>query len=623
MIFKAKRTIMLCVVLIGLLCLMLPAAALASANAPWNGLAGGTDDPSAVPMTLVVMENGIETFTANYDLSKWTLKRQHYSVRDSMPANRLSAAEGVFLTDLLDEAGIDPDRIVNFGFTSTDNFTTNISKNVLLADRYYYPNIFGEDQELGAESVKPMLALKSYVGNRNNAELPSWDIIDDLNTVRLFIGQTDPNEVNYSQFAKWICKIEVELETIATEFPVTLVDVPDLIWTVTSDKASAEEGETVTVTVADTTCTSWATGLTVTGNSGTIYDFTTVSPSTGNEARANDPGVYSFVMPAESVTVGFTADYTPLDVYVKLGDSGEEILVHSFTREEIEFLAEENIEPIYYTTYDRMPTTFMGKAVRYVTIQQIVESAKGYNGVVRYDDSECCMTGSSLEGWTLDLPWDYLMGVARKYYASLGDEYLAEENRTGEDKVAPPALAITGWAGRRTQVDGQPYDTLNAYRFFYGQSEEEYGDGIPPQTGAEKDARCKANDFAKFVNKLVFVVPENVPEVAFRLEPLDDAAYVVGKTEDGLSVMTVNPGLSGLKYFGVEVTPVTGHEGVETVVFVHSKNGVQHSINATRADFELVPFAQAGFNVGSGDQVKVFIVDELTNAEDHNPVILQ
>ena len=33
--------------------------------------------------------------------------------------------------------------------------------------------------------------------------------------------------------------------------------------------------------------------------------------------------------------------------------------------------------------------------------------------------------------------------------------------------------------------------------------------------------------------------------------------------------------------------------------------------------------AQAGFNVQAGDVIKVYIVDELTNAEDRNPVILQ
>ena len=97
----------------------------------------------------------------------------------------------------------------------------------------------------------------------------------------------------------------------------------------------------------------------------------------------------------------------------------------------------------------------------------------------------------------------------------------------------------------------------------------------------------------------------------------------LGEADDGFSFMTVNPEFSGMKYFSVEITPVINHEGLETVVFVHFKDGVQRSINTIRADFDLVSLAQAGFNVDPDDLVKVFIVDELTNAKDRNPVILQ
>ena len=87
--------------------------------------------------------------------------------------------------------------------------------------------------------------------------------------------------------------------------------------------------------------------------------------------------------------------------------------------------------------------------------------------------------------------------------------------------------------------------------------------------------------------------------------------------------MTVKDGVSGFKYFTVGVTPVVSHDGKETVVFTHLRNGSQLGLNATRADFDQVGTAQAGFNVKAGDVVKVYLVDELTNAIDHNPVILQ
>ncbi|MGS0763669.1 InlB B-repeat-containing protein [Syntrophomonas curvata] len=295
----------------------------------------------------------------------------------------------------------------------------------------------------------------------------------------------------------------------AATYSITKAEVPDGIWTVSPDKTLAAAGETVTVTVSDTTVTSWATGLIVTGDSGAAYDFTTVTAATGNASGKNGAGVYSFVMPSEPVTISFTADYTPLDIYIQVG-AGEENLVHSYTRAEMLGLAEENTEDVYYSFWDNYPAPCVGKAIQYVTIAQLVEDAQKYNSALRYNNSDCVMRGLSLDGWTLDLTWDYLMGTDRKYYAALGDQYLAEENRTGIDRGAIPVLAITGWAGRRAQVDNQFYDTLNAYRFFYGQSEPEYGNGVLP-TKDERDARCTANNTAKWVNKLVFAVPEAAP----------------------------------------------------------------------------------------------------------------
>ena len=84
-----------------------------------------------------------------------------------------------------------------------------------------------------------MLALKSYVGARGNNEPPSWDMIDDLNTIRLFVGQKNPEDINYGLFAKWICEIEVELET--TGVPVTGVSI-------TEGDQELEVGETVQLT---------------------------------------------------------------------------------------------------------------------------------------------------------------------------------------------------------------------------------------------------------------------------------------------------------------------------------------------------------------------------------------
>jgi hypothetical protein len=110
---------------------------------------------------------------------------------------------------------------------------------------------------------------------------------------------------------------------------------------------------------------------------------------------------------------------------------------------------------------------------------------------------------------------------------------------------------------------------------------------------------------------------------AYTLSPLPDSAYTTGTTKDGIKTMTVNAGVAGFKYFTVGVTPVAPHNGIETVVFTHQRNGSQLGLNAARADFDQVDSAQAGFNVREGDVIKACIVDCLTSAAGVNPVILQ
>jgi hypothetical protein len=109
----------------------------------------------------------------------------------------------------------------------------------------------------------------------------------------------------------------------------------------------------------------------------------------------------------------------------------------------------------------------------------------------------------------------------------------------------------------------------------------------------------------------------------YSLVSMDDDSYYSRINQDGIHYMTVNPGIGGFRYFTVSIDPIIPHSGDETVVFTHLRNGIQLAINATRADFDQLHIAQAGFNVKTGDLIKVFIVDVLTNEVDNNPVILQ
>ncbi len=101
-----------------------------------------------------------------------------------------------------------------------------------------------------------------------------------------------------------------------------------------------------------------------------------------------------------------------------------------------------------------------------------------------------------------------------------------------------------------------------------------------------------------------------------------DNDFVSGFTSEGILNLTANSNVSGFQNIEVRLASLAPHNGEETVVFVHFRDGVQLQINSTRADFDQVNTAQAGFNLAAGDVIKICVVDELNNAYDHNPVIL-
>ncbi|SPF43466.1 conserved exported hypothetical protein [Candidatus Desulfosporosinus infrequens] len=112
----------------------------------------------------------------------------------------------------------------------------------------------------------------------------------------------------------------------------------------------------------------------------------------------------------------------------------------------------------------------------------------------------------------------------------------------------------------------------------------------------------------------------------YTVTPIASSAYTNAKTTDGIDTMTVNSGSSGLVYFTADIAPVlpiTTHTGGEKVVFVQLRNNAQINLNATGADFNTVNSATAGFNVQVGDVIKVYIVDDLTNATNFNPTVLE
>ena len=100
-------------------------------------------------------------------------------------------------------------------------------------------------------------------------------------------------------------------------------------------------------------------------------------------------------------------------------------------------------------------------------------------------------------------------------------------------------------------------------------------------------------------------------------------AYTIGRTGDGIAVMTVNAGNEGIKSFAISIVSEQAHSGSETAVFVHLRNGAQITMDTFEDDYETVNTVSAEFNVQAGDVVKAYIVDEMRKATNFKPFVLQ
>ncbi|WKY48997.1 cadherin-like beta sandwich domain-containing protein [Eubacteriaceae bacterium ES3] len=154
-------------------------------------------------------------------------------------------------------------------------------------------------------------------------------------------------------------------------------------------------------------------------------------------------------------------------------------------------------------------------------------------------------------------------------------------------------------------------------------------DGLLTGTPLESEVRSYAVTItAKDGNDVIgsrdytLVIQTGCGNGAYLIASDGDAAYTGSYTDDGIPTLTVNEGVSGFTYFGVNISPVAGHSGKETCVYVLIRNGSQIAFCFNRADYDTVNYAGAGFNVKAGDVIEVYIVDNLSNNTTENPTVL-
>jgi len=146
-----------------------------------------------------------------------------YTYIDNLPAICIDSANGVKLTDLLVDAGIDVNSVQKFYFYSTDiknGWYQCLDKSYLLdTPRYYYPNLPShwdyDTQKAKDGALAGAVRVDTIIAYKDNwqryADAPDFGTYDTSTRFRLLFGQSGTIGHNAPESAKWVHSIEVML----------------------------------------------------------------------------------------------------------------------------------------------------------------------------------------------------------------------------------------------------------------------------------------------------------------------------------------------------------------------------------------------------------------------------
>ena len=328
-------------------------------------------------------------------------------------------------------------------------------------------------------------------------------------------------------------KVDENAQSYRLELPEGL----DAIWSVDAESTYLENGEvkagaTVHVTVQK------ETGAVMTSLKGLLArssEEVTVSvlDERSDNTGAGYYGEYTFTMPEADVKLELDIEYEAFEVYTQSGLEGEPQLVKSFSRDEMEALAREDL---YYSGYASDTEAFIGKAAQGITLKDLLSAADlslGENDVLEI---------SGADGMNLYYTYDFLYGSERCYYPNLISGTNETEKADGKTVVDAMFVLKGNMAeGASENIEEKIPDTLNAYRFVFGQTEAEFNGGVP-----NLDAKA-VDKMPKCCNRLILItdVDSSVREDAVSF--IDGADY--NATISGYKVLKLEAEkLNELKY---------------------------------------------------------------------------
>lgn len=181
-------------------------------------------------------------------------------------------------------------------------------------------------------------------------------------------------------------------------------------------------------------------------------------------------------------------------------------------------------------------------------------------------------------------------------WAAAGTDYFVIDNFNGRDAYVTVNTATTSSAGRI---------------------------GIFPVLNIDEDVVGEITLIISGDNPGISAETLVIANVAgIEIQP-DSTTFEATKNSDGITTVTIKPSVNGTKYITATVRLAETHEGNETLVFSHSRSGVQQNVVALVKDYGTQSSGQAGFDVQPGDVIQVYLVDSLTSDLDKNPIMLQ
>jgi hypothetical protein len=255
-------------------------------------------------------------------------------------------------------------------------------------------------------------------------------------------------------------------------YPLAMPENLDAIWTLWAESSGALVGTSDTPTIA------YTMGSTVLvyaqknpdAFSTTLLGVSVVALNAGaTSTKAVDipvttlkEGLYAFTMPASAAELSLDVSYASLAVVVQTGEIGAPRTAKTYSRLEMEELAQEDV---YYSGWSSESDPMIGHADSAVALSALLADT----GVI-FEAGDILRIGS-IDGMSLSYSYEELMATPRYYYPNLFDE------STLGRATFEPILTIQQNVVLRSEEAGvvpPAGDTLNAYRFIFGQSEDEF-----------------------------------------------------------------------------------------------------------------------------------------------------